>query len=45
MDRQISVYELQQYAIEMVAKVQKNYWDLVLAEETLKIQGKIPGAV
>jgi len=40
LERQISVYELQQYAIELVAKVQKNYWDLVLAEETLKIQEK-----
>jgi outer membrane protein len=40
MDRQISTYELQQYAIELVAKVQKNYWDLVLADETLKIREK-----
>ncbi|MEW5801033.1 MAG: TolC family protein [bacterium] len=39
-DRQISAYELQQYAIELVAKVQKNYWNLVLAEETLKIREK-----
>jgi outer membrane protein len=40
MERQISVYELQQYAISLVSRVQKNYWDLVLAEETLKIQEK-----
>ncbi|MEW6378321.1 MAG: TolC family protein [bacterium] len=39
-DQQISAYELQQYIIELVARVQKNYWDLVLAKETLNIREK-----
>ncbi|MCL6584211.1 MAG: TolC family protein [bacterium] len=39
-DRQISAYELKQYVIELVARVQKTYWDLVLAEEKLSIREK-----
>jgi len=39
-DRQISVYELRQYIMELVEGVQKNYWDLVLAKETLNIRQK-----
>jgi len=39
-DRQISVYELRQYIMGLVEEVQKTYWDLVLAKETLNIRQK-----
>ncbi|MGA1876044.1 MAG: TolC family protein [bacterium] len=39
-DHKISLYELQQYIIDLVAKVQKTYWDLILAEKTLHIRRK-----
>ena len=39
-DRQISIYELRQYIMELVEGVQKTYWDLVLAKETLNIRQK-----
>lgn len=39
-DQEISLFELQQYIMEMVAKVQKTYWDLVLSHKTLAIHQK-----
>lgn len=39
-DRQISIYELRQYVMGLVEGVQKTYWDLVLAKETLNIRQK-----
>ena len=40
LDRQISVYELRQYVIELISGVQKNYWELILAEKTFIIRKK-----
>ena len=40
LEKQVSVYELQQYIMFLVAKVQKIYWDLILAKETLIIRQK-----